>query len=248
MTRTHPIFTITKSEGKKNQKTENKPSTSTTKSGPHLLGRPTCKGKAKKSKLSSSKSPNPPGPTNPIVLDPSTVENVLDSSPSSNQNGPQPSTSSSQVAPNSSTRRPRKLNDSEDDVIRATKRRLAKRQRKIVPVGNQNQAPRPLFAKCRNRIPQHRVKSKEKKGCWEGFKNCMKKGWESVKEGAKSMKAKISKTYEKVMEKKRKWDRWNPSKEHPVAKFIDECKLAGLKETIKPNRGILYRQDFILFL
>jgi hypothetical protein len=243
MTRTHPIFTITKSEGKKKQKSENKPSsTSTTGCGPHPKSLP-WKGKAKKSKL----SPNPPGPTKKtVVLDPSTVENDLRYTPPTstiNQDyEPQPSSSSSssQVAPNSSTRRPRKLNASENDVIRATKRRLGKRQRKIAPLGSE--APQPLFAKCRNRIPQHRVKTKKsEKGCWETFTSYMKKQWESAKEGAKWVKAKIGKSYEKFVEKKRKWDRWNPDKEHPFAKFIDECKLSGLKETIKPNRSILYR-------
>jgi hypothetical protein len=242
MTRTHPIFTITKSEGKKKQKAEHKPSsTSTTGCGPHPKSLP-WKGKAKKSKL----SPNPPGPTKKtVVLDPSTVETDLPSTPSTiNQDEPQPSSSSlSQVAPNSSTRRPRKLNDSEDDVIRSTKRRLGKRQRKIAPLGNQ--AP----ASAINQVPKSNSSTssedqegrESQKGCWETFTSYMKKQWESVKEGAKSVKAKIGKSYEKFVEKKRKWDRWNPDKEHPFAQFIDECKLSGLKETIKPNRSILYR-------
>jgi hypothetical protein len=41
----------------------------------------------------------------------------------------------------------------------------------------------------------------------------------------------------------------SPNKDHPVVRCIDETKLAGLKETIKPNRGILYRSgDFFTFI
>jgi hypothetical protein len=46
---------------------------------------------------------------------------------------------------------------------------------------------------------------------------------------------------EKLKQKKDEWDRWNPDRNHPIVHCIDESKLAGLKETIKPNRGILYR-------
>jgi hypothetical protein len=240
MTRTHPIFNFNKSEGKKKQPAANRPSTSTSITGggasQDLQYQP-AKVKAKKPKLSPN--PDEAGPSKTVILDPSILQNGLSSTPLGTQLEPQPSTSSSQVAPNHSSQRPRKLNSSEDDVIRATKRRLAKRQRKIVPFATQ--APRPLFAKCRNRIPQHRIKNKGRKGCWETFTSCIKKQWENIKTGVKWVKAKLGKMGEKVMEKKRKWDKWNPSKEHAVAKFIDETKLAGLKETIKPNRGILYR-------
>jgi hypothetical protein len=43
-----------------------------------------------------------------------------------------------------------------------------------------------------------------------------------------------------LKQKKVEWDRWNPDKNHPLVHCIDESKLAGLKETVKPNRGILY--------
>jgi hypothetical protein len=240
MTRTDPIFNFKKSEGKKKQPAANKPSTSTSifGGGPSEdLEYQPVKRKAKKSKLFPSL--NESGPSKTLILDPTTLQNGLSSTPLGTQLEPQPSTSSSQVAPKSSSHRPRKLNGSEDDAIRATKRRIAKRQRKIVSAASQ--APRPLFAKCRNRIPEHRTKNKERKGCWKTFKGFIKKRWENIKTGVKWVKSKLGKMGEKVMEKKRKWDRWNPSKEHPVAKFIDETKLAGLKETIKPNRGILYR-------
>jgi hypothetical protein len=86
MMRTHPIFTITKSERKKKINNYNTPSTSTIGYGTHPKSHP-CK--AKKSKL----SPYQPGPTKKaVVLDPSTVGNDLHCTTSKiNQDKPQPS-------------------------------------------------------------------------------------------------------------------------------------------------------------
>jgi len=40
---------------------------------------------------------------------------------------------------------------------------------------------------------------------------------------------------------KRKWDEWNPDLNNPFFMCLAESKLAGLKEVVKPNRGICFR-------
>jgi len=40
---------------------------------------------------------------------------------------------------------------------------------------------------------------------------------------------------------KRKWDEWNPDLNNPFFMCLAESKLAGLKEAVKPNRGICFR-------
>jgi len=42
---------------------------------------------------------------------------------------------------------------------------------------------------------------------------------------------------------KRRWDLWDPNPNNPIVACINESKLAGLKEAIKPNRGIFYRSE-----
>jgi len=43
---------------------------------------------------------------------------------------------------------------------------------------------------------------------------------------------------------KQRWDLWDPNPNNPIVACINESKLAGLKEAIKPNQGILYRSDW----
>jgi len=40
---------------------------------------------------------------------------------------------------------------------------------------------------------------------------------------------------------KKKWDEWNPDLNNPFFMCLAESKLAGLKEAVKPNRGICFR-------
>jgi hypothetical protein len=72
------------------------------------------------------------------------------------------------------------------------------------------------------------------KGCCENAVNCMRNAWRKSVACAKQVKAKAYNWFKKVLDKKREWDLWNPNKDHPVVRYIDETKLAGLKETIKP--------------
>jgi len=39
-----------------------------------------------------------------------------------------------------------------------------------------------------------------------------------------------------IKDKKEELDKWNPDMNHPLVKCIQESKMAGLKETIKPNK------------
>jgi len=47
---------------------------------------------------------------------------------------------------------------------------------------------------------------------------------------------------------KRKWDEWNPDLNNPFFMCLAESKLAGLKEAVKPNRGIYFRYCAIYYL
>jgi len=55
------------------------------------------------------------------------------------------------------------------------------------------------------------------------------------------IRAKLGGFWEAVKNKKKELDDWNPNMNHPLVKCIHESKMAGLKETIKPNKGIIWR-------
>jgi hypothetical protein len=134
---------------------------------------------------------------------------------------------------------PRNVNEVYEDAESSSpvaRRRLAQRQRKIIPVHNEG-AKNGILTKVR------RKKISKRKGC--GWSACVSKCFPEVGESSipccNNTKEKLRKLYADFIKKKKKWDRWNPSKDHPLVTCIDESKLAGLKETIKPNRGIIYR-------
>jgi hypothetical protein len=239
MTRTHPIFKFGKSGTKAKPK---QTSCSTIQNGIDSIFHD---GNA--TKAASKPSPQPSTSTqsqvktrgqSDLVLNPANLptEFVQNSCPKSSvriENEVERQPSSSRQSNPKSVSKPRKLNATEDDAIRTTKRRLGKRQKKILPHAP-NPSQQSAFARVGNRVPRHRVKDTARKGCWGRFSRSLKNAWESFKKATR-------KAYGKAMEKKAKWDIWNPDRDHPLAKCIDESKLAGLKETIKPNRGILYR-------
>jgi hypothetical protein len=116
------------------------------------------------------------------------------------------------------------------------RRRLAQRQRKIVPVQNKG-TDNGILTKTR----QKRI---SKRKCWSAVvSKCFPTTGESSIPCCNNSKETLRKLYRSFIKKKRKWDRWNPSKDHPIVSCIDESKFAGLKETIKPNRGIIYRYE-----
>jgi hypothetical protein len=134
---------------------------------------------------------------------------------------------------------PRNVNEDADNAEYSSpvaRRRLAQRQRKIIPVHNEG-AKNGILTKVR------RKKISKRKGY--GWSACVSKCFPEVGESSipccNNTKEKLRKLYADFIKKKKKWDRWNPSKDHPLVTCIDESKLAGLKETIKPNRGIIYR-------
>jgi len=55
------------------------------------------------------------------------------------------------------------------------------------------------------------------------------------------LRVKLGGFWEAVKKKKKELDDWNPNMNHPLVKCIHESKMAGLKETIKPNKGIVWR-------
>jgi len=59
-------------------------------------------------------------------------------------------------------------------------------------------------------------------------------------------KRKLSNAWNVIMRKKRDCDLWNPNKANLCIACIDESKLPGLKEAIKPNRGIFYRSAVLI--
>jgi len=59
--------------------------------------------------------------------------------------------------------------------------------------------------------------------------------------GFRGTKRKLSNAWNLIMRKKRDCDLWSPNKANLCIACIDESKLPGLKEAIKPNRGIFYR-------
>jgi hypothetical protein len=67
---------------------------------------------------------------------------------------------------------------------------------------------------------------------WKGVCWVAKKSWDGGKMAWTRIKA-----------KKEELDRWNPDENHPLVKFINESKLAGLKETVKKDRPILNRSS-----
>jgi hypothetical protein len=191
---------------------------------------------------SSARDPNvyyTPSSSGVVRLDSSKLRQILhtDGPPETGECDQTPSTSAGPSGSSSNhSHIPRKLNETEGDMARKTKRPAGKKKGKVAPV--QDEPKGPLFEKCKNRIPAHRlVSGRREEGCWGRFWGRMRSGWKKMKAGGKW----VREAYARMMVKKGEWDRWNPDKEHPVAKFIDETKLAGLKETIKPNRGILYR-------
>jgi hypothetical protein len=119
---------------------------------------------------------------------------------------------------------PRMPNEEDDSVIRIAKRRLENRQQEIIP----QQPTLPTIKPFRVR-------------CWETISKWPSDAWNKVVSWANVLWTKSYTSYLKFKQKKDEWDRWNPDKNNPIVHFIDESKLAGLKETVKPNRGILYR-------
>jgi hypothetical protein len=121
---------------------------------------------------------------------------------------------------------PRIPNEEDDSVIRIAKRRLANRQQEIIPPQPQPALPtiKPLRVRC-----------------WETISKWLRDAWNKVASWANVFWTKLHTSYLRLKQKKEEWDRWNPDKNHPLVHCIDESKLAGLKETVKPNRGILYR-------
>jgi hypothetical protein len=114
--------------------------------------------------------------------------------------------------------------------------RLAQRQRKIVPVKNKGTDNGILTKTSRKTI--------SKRKCWSAIvSKCFPTTGESSIPCCNNSRENLRKLYRSCVKKKREWDRWNPSKYHPIVSCIDESKFAGLKETIKPNRGIIYRYD-----
>jgi hypothetical protein len=132
--------------------------------------------------------------------------------------------------------------DPSADAIRVEKRRLAKRRWKIASMSNAGKRNRTPLQRRNTPVPVP-VTPVEKGRC-ENVGNCMRIAWRKSVACAKEVKAKACNWFRKVLDKKREWDLWNPNKDHPVVRCIDETKLAGLKETIKPNRGILYRSGY----
>jgi hypothetical protein len=116
------------------------------------------------------------------------------------------------------------------------KKNETKRQRKIVPESN---------AGVQNRTPMHGRTDQREKGNCEKLLDWARSSWRKSIAFTRRVKTYAGKVLKKVMDKKREWDEWDPNKDHPVARCIDESKLAGLKETIKPSRGILYRSERI---
>jgi hypothetical protein len=126
-----------------------------------------------------------------------------------------------------------------EDGIKVEKRRLAnKRQlRRIIPLAK---------LRNRNKFQGHRMhqgdeNDHQSEGCCVKVQSWTRSACQKSLEFARLVKSGVQKLLRKVLEKKREWDGWNPSKDHALAKCIDESKLAALKETVKPNRGILNR-------
>jgi len=72
----------------------------------------------------------------------------------------------------------------------------------------------------------------EKEGCWKKLTRWSLAAWIF-----------LLRMWMAFIKWKRRWDLWDPNPNHPIVACIRESKLAGLKEAIKPNRGIFYRSD-----
>jgi len=68
--------------------------------------------------------------------------------------------------------------------------------------------------------------------------NCCMQGLQRCACGAKEKACVMCSFMER---QKRKWDDWNPDLNNPFFMCLAESKLAGLKEAVKPNRGICFR-------
>jgi len=72
----------------------------------------------------------------------------------------------------------------------------------------------------------------EKEGCWNKLTRRSRAAW-----------ILLLRMWMAFIKWKRRWDLWDPNPNHPIVACIRESKLAGLKEAIKPNRGIFYRSN-----
>jgi hypothetical protein len=89
---------------------------------------------------------------------------------------------------------------------------------------------------------------------WEGTKSickaitgflalCVTSLWKAVCWVTKKSWDGGKRAWTRIKAKKEELDCWNPDENHPLVKFINESKLAGLKETVKKDRPILNRSS-----
>jgi hypothetical protein len=227
MKRTHPIFNF-------NKPSSNEPGPSRVRPRPKLLNPIEESGSTSVEKIETNNQ-FVPIPSNSNA---SQVVNVVGNAGEQREHKKKkvhPSTVGSKSAPPKPYGRwanPRQPNENK-------KRRQAKKQRKIVPESNVG---------VQNRTPMHGGTDQLEKGNCEKILDWARSSWRKSIASARRVKTCAGKVLKKVMDKKREWDEWDPNKDHPVARCIDESKLAGLKETIKPRRGILYRSERIFII
>jgi hypothetical protein len=230
MTRTHPIFNFSKPETKSTQpKTPQKNKKQSVPSPEESFGTSSHHHQAPPAVASTSKA----DVHSEVVLNVSSAQSDGDDAPDDPLNPHLNLVIKNEVEsgdPKGSederwaTPRMPMPNEEDDSVIRIAKRRLTNRQQEIIPPQPALPAVKPFRA-----------------GCWETMSKWPSDAWNKVVSWANVLWTKSYTSYLKFKQKKDEWDRWNPDKNHPIVHCIDESKLAGLKETVKPNRGILYR-------